>query len=371
MVRPGKRKHEETLDPLTGTHRVSKWGPKYNLSQIGLNIPAYIADGIATSLATSTWSTYKTALNMFRKYKNVSRNSMTIFPISKEDLIRFTIFMFKIRNVAPSTIRQYLTALKCFHAITEHSMENFKSTTLRYLLMGYENQYKAMEQDSQNRRAFTYPLLKLFAEGLANENMLPINAQNYLACATLGFFSSCRMGDLLKDALDTNSERLLTWEKVQFKSNREIIIYLAHPKHAKKENGVVCDVFNFPLPLYCPISNLLLLAKMQRKMGRHNPKNPVFMMADGKTMSMANMNHMLKKLLYTYIDPCLGSISCHSFRAAIPSLMSAHPTVFSEEEITVQGDWHSEAYRHYTRHMGIGRKTTHRKVVATLLGNAI
>ena len=78
MVRPGKRKHEETLDPLTGTHRVSKWGPKYNLSQIGLNIPAYIADGIATSLATSTWSTYKTALNMFRKYKNVSRNSMTI-----------------------------------------------------------------------------------------------------------------------------------------------------------------------------------------------------------------------------------------------------------------------------------------------------
>ena len=106
-------------------------------------------------------------------------------------------------------------------------------------------------------------------------------------------------------------------------------------------------------------------------MGRHNPKNPVFMMADGKTMSMANMNHMLKKLLYTYIDPCLGSISCHSFRAAIPSLMSAHPTVFSEEEITVQGDWHSEAYRHYTRHMGIGRKTTHRKVVATLLGNAI
>ena len=138
--------------------------------------------------------------------------------------------------------------------------------------MGYENQYKAMEQDSQNRRAFTYPLLKLFAEGLANENMLPINAQNYLACATLGFFSSCRMGDLLKDALDTNSERLLTWEKVQFKSNREIIIYLAHPKHAKKENGVVCDVFNFPLPIYCPISNLLLLAKMQSENGQAQPQ---------------------------------------------------------------------------------------------------
>ncbi len=368
MVRVTKRKRDENIDPLTGTYRVSKWGPKFNLSDI-VRVPSYYADALATSLATSSWGTYKTALNMFYRFKSLSRDQNKSFPISKEDLIRFSVFMFKVRNVAPSTIRQYLTALKTIHGMLEYSVVNFSSTTLKYVLRGYENQYKAMEQDNCDRRAFTYPLLKLFAEGLSKENMPPINAQNFLTCATLGFFSSCRMGDLLRDGMSTNVDRLLTWEKIQYKSSNEIIVYLSHPKHAKRENGVICDVFKFPIPLYCPISNLTLLAKMQRKMNRTDPKLPVFMLSDGKTLSMKNMNYMLKKLFKNFIDPRFGSLSCHSFRAAIPSLMSAHPTVFSEEEITLQGDWHSEAFKHYTRHMGIGRKSTHKKVVATLLGN--
>ena len=354
------RDANEFLDPLTGTHRLSKWGPKFDVSQL-IAIPTYYADAISTSLATSTWSTYKTAMNMYFRYKNASRDQNKYLPISKEDLLRFTVFMFKVRRVAPSTIKQYLTALKCLHAMTDTSMENFESTTLRYVLLGYENQYKTMVQESQDRRAFTYPLLKLFAETLSRANLPPINAQNFLACATIGFFSSCRMGDLIRDNLGTNTDRILTWEKVQFKNDKEIIIYLAHPKHAKRQNGVICDVFSFPIPLYCPIANLKLLARMQRSLGRTDPKSPCFTLDNGELLTMSKMNSMLKKMLNNFIDPKYGAISCHSFRSAIPSIMSAHPTVFSEEEITLQGDWHSESYRHYTRHMGIGRKRTHLK----------
>ena len=158
--------------------------------------------------------------------------------------------------------------------------------------------------------------------------MQPINALNYLTCATLGFFSSCRMGDLLRDGMSTSVYWLLSWDIIQYKPTNEIIVYLSHPKHANRENGVICDVFKFPIPLYCPISILMLLAKMQRKMGRTNPKMPVFMFSDGKTLSMANINHMLKKLLKSFIDLQFGSLSCLSFPAAILSLKSAHPTVF-------------------------------------------
>ena len=104
---------------------------------------------------------------MFFHLKKLSKDQNKKFPISKEDLVRFSVFMFKVRKVAPSTIRQYLTASKTIHAMLEYSLENFSSTTLKYVLRGFENQYKAMEQDNCDRRAFTFPLLKLFAEAFS------------------------------------------------------------------------------------------------------------------------------------------------------------------------------------------------------------
>ncbi len=107
---------------------------------------------------------------------------------------------------------------------------------------------------------------------------------------------------------------------------------------------------------------------MQKALGRTNLKAHVFTTLNGKTLTMRRMNQVLKKHMMPLLDSSLGQISCHSFRSGIPSLMSANPDIFTTEETVIQGDWHSDAYKLYARHNGIGRKKTHKKIVQVLTG---
>ncbi len=264
-----------------------------------------------------------------------------VFPTSKEDLIGYSVFLFRVRRLAPSTIRQYLAALKTYHAVLDYPIENFRSTALKYVLKGYENQYKAWDVEGLNRRTFTYAHLQILAEALARAKLPHYDAQLYLTAATTAYFTSIRMGDILIDGHDSNSSRLLTWERVQSVEQDELILYFAHPKQATRENGQVCELFSFPDKLYCPVENLRKLAILQRSQGKTNEKAHVFVMTNGRTLTMRKMNDVLKKHLMPLLDSKLGQISCHSFRCGIPSLMSAHPDVFTTEETVIQGDWHS------------------------------
>lgn len=360
------REQDEFRDQATGSHRVLKWGAKFNIQE-SLLIPSHYVDAIATSLSTSTWSTYRTAYNWYIKFMKLSGKSC-VFPTSKEDLIGYSVFLFRVRRLAPSTIRQYLAALKTYHAVLDFPLDNFRSTALKYVLKGYENQYKAWDVEGLNRRTFTYAHLQVFAEALARAKLPHYDAQLYFTAATIAYFTSIRMGDILIDGHNSNSSRLLTWERVQAVEEDELILYFAHPKQATRENGQVCELFSFPDKLYCPIENLRKLAILQRSQGKTNEQAHVFVMANGRTLTMRKMNDVLKKHLMPLLDSKLGQISCHSFRCGIPSLMSAHPDVFTTEETVIQGDWHSDAYKLYTRHNGIGRKKTHKKIVRMLTG---
>ncbi len=178
-----------------------------------------------------------------------------LFPTSKENLIGFSVFLFRVRRLAPTTIRQYLAALKTYHAVLDHTVENFRSTALKYVLKGYENQYKAWEVEGLNRRTFTYIHLQILAEVLARAKLFPYDAQCIFTAASTAYFTSIRMGDILVDGHDSNSQRLLTWERVQAVDKDELILYFAHPKQATRENGQVCELFSLPDKLYCPVEN--------------------------------------------------------------------------------------------------------------------
>lgn len=142
-------------------------------------------------------------------------------------------------------------------------------------------------------------------------------------------------------------KKTLLWENVVFTGSNDLFIYLPFTKTTGFK-GRILDVFEIKDADYCPVKALADLKKLSEKYQMFASKNPVFMLKSGKLLTVCGMNKILSSLLGDFIDVKFG-ISCHSFRAAIPSLMSENPETFSLEAIKQWGNWSSESYKRYTR----------------------
>ena len=63
----------------------------------------------------------------------------------------------------------------------------------------------------------------------------------------------------------------------------------------------------------------------------------MFSFKSGKFLTKAKLNSWLATLLKDFTDEN-NTITCHSFRAAIPSLLAAYPDVGSIKDIKMWGD---------------------------------
>ena len=81
---------------------------------------------------------------------------------------------------------------------------------------------------------------------------------------------------------------------------------------------------------------------------------------------MNMMNDVLKQTLDP-LFPGLGKFTPHSFRAGLPSLMGAFPSLFTEAQVKQKGRWLSDACNLYQRQNGDGLRRTHDTLVAALL----
>ena len=115
----------------------------------------------------------------------------------------------------------------------------------------------------------------------------------------------------------------------------------------------------FPRPSRIPMSYDLLLWD-QRK--------PVFSFKSGKFLTKAKLNSWLASLLNDFTDEN-NTITGHSFRAAIPSLLAANPDVGSIKDIKLWGGWASESYKMYTKNEKEKRRIVFSKIVHCLLNS--
>ena len=65
-----------------------------------------------------------------------------------------------------------------------------------------------------------------------------------------------------------------------------------------------------------------------------------------------------------------NTISCHSFRAGIPSVLSLFPDLVSDDEIKGWGRWRSDSYQRYCR-MQLGQKRTIFDKIAVVLNKSL
>jgi len=167
--------------------------------------------------------------------------------------------------------------------------------------------------------------------------------------ATLAFFTSARLGELLacrEHSHDPTSD--LTWDDVHFHDDSLVLIRLKAPKSGDPA-GEFLDVFKFPGYNCCPVKCLSALYYKQKEAGLPLGATPVFRFRSGKNLTESNLNSILSKLLSHICVPGQDLISCHSFRSGVPTTLSTFPELADSEDIKGWGRWNSECYKRYTR----------------------
>ena len=153
----------------------------------------------------------------------------------------------------------------------------------------------------------------------------------------------------------------LLWQNVKMLDKNEIILFVPYCK-TKGFKGKIVDMYPLINDAKCPVAALIRLKRLAEKNGVWDPLKPVFSLLSGKNFTKNCLNRGLSCLLEDFCDEN-HKITGHSFRAAIPSLISSHPDRHSVSELKDWGNWESESFKAYEKNDREKRRKLFSKVV--------
>jgi hypothetical protein len=216
------------------------------------------------------------------------------------------------------------------------------------LLKGIKHEALATAS-SPTRRVVTFSLLRIIGDRIAATNWDPLSKQVLWAAATVAFFGSTRLGEILASedhAFSPSSD--LTWADIKQTPSGSFLIRIKQPKSGETE-GEYVDIFPFSGYNCCPVKALKKLMALQKLEGVFDANKPVFRFGSGAYLTTSSFNKTLSQLLGDVCLPGVDTISCHSFRAGIPSILSLFPELETSDMIKGWGRWQSDCYLRYTR----------------------
>jgi hypothetical protein len=217
------------------------------------------------------------------------------------------------------------------------------------MLKGAKNLTSYQATQKEPKAVMTLSCLKILGHEIATSDWPVLRKSVYWAACTLAFFGSFRISEILSQVHDSFSKDTLVWSDVIFNDNTSVTIHVRHPK-SNKVGGERVEVFKFPGHNCCPVKAMLAWKTLR------NPSNckPVFAFSDSEYLSKRNFNVTISCMLRKHM-PGLRILG-HSFRAGIPSALSAMPDLVTQEEIQAWGRWSSHSYKAYTRLTHQGRR---------------
>jgi hypothetical protein len=328
------------------------------------SVPRCQAKLIRASVSSSTWNRHLSALNCFYEYKKLQCD-FSDFPMPKETVRNFVTYALNTKGLKPSTVQNYLSSLSFYHKLRDFETNNCNDFTVKTMIKGAENLDIYSSITKSCRKAMSYPLLKILSHKIAAESWCELDKQAVWTSFTLAFFGSFRFGELVSQNKRVfNAKETLLWSDVHLKQDYAVI-HLKVTK-TKSSKGEHIDLFLQPDCKYCPVK---ALKRLYRLANPSNPNMPVFRLANGEFLTVQKINVLVQKLLHPVIGNVAYSLSAHSFRAGLASLMASRPDKTSDSEIRSWGRWSSDSYMLYTRLKFGQKRAIYDKIVSILNKN--
>ena len=311
------------------------------------NLCSDLSKLVIHSKTNSTWTKHISAWKLYDSFiLETAQDSwnMDIFKARK-----FVVWALNTRNLKPDTVKTYLYSVRLAHVLKNVPCENFsKDDIIKMSLKGANNLQLLNESTHSIRAPMTLNALLILGHRISETQWKNYSKQTVWTVFAISFFTSCRVGELLSPFENSfDPKTTVQWKHVNFFDDYATI-FVPFTK-TKGLRGHVLEIFPFKIKSCCPfsaLSNLLSLAKENKT---YSANNPVFSFRSGKFVTINKLNSILATLLSDFCEDKLVSFTCHSFRAAIPSLLSSHPDKSFVSDISDWGEWASPSFNLYTK----------------------
>lgn len=322
---------------------------------------------VNAALAKSTWGKYASGWNAFCCFEEHHQTSYR-WPLSIECWRAFAVWCVTFRKLQTSSTKSYFSALKFVHSMKGVPCVDYSNDILLNLVLkGAQNMAFSQPPRPNTRRVVTFSLLRTLGHRIACTSWKPLSRQVIWSACTAAFFASARLGELLASKENWHDPTAdLTWSDVSFKEQGSVLIRLKNPKSGDIGSEFL-DLFPFPGFNCCPVLGLKALLMLQKTAGLGLPHQPVFRYGTGINLTTSGLNKVLSELLKDICIPGKDSITCHSFRAGIPTALSLVPELTSDADIKGWGRWNSECYSRYTRLRHDQKSAIFQKITSAIL----
>jgi hypothetical protein len=290
---------------------------------------------IAKSVSKATWKTRKAALQKILTFSKNQKIKLH-WPLSEEILNGFVIWCFA-NKMSPLTTNSYVFALSSIQKCLGFNPIKIKNSQAEILLKGFKNQ---KPPSKKLRKPVTLKILSNLKSKI-EKNFDNIFIKKAIWSAfTLAFFGCLRMGEIVCEKENSfHSESAFCWGDVKIHKDH-LKLNLKNTKNNDKNVSVY--IFKFANKNICPYRAFLSYKKIFDSKCITKKHEPVF---------VKNANELLtKKFLNKFLRENFKFITCHSFRAGIPSAIEKIPNSMFKKQIMSFGRWNSNSFSSYQKY---------------------
>ena len=304
------------------------------------DIPLPVRKIISAGICKSTADQYGPYVSNWLDYCASHKISPTQPPIC--DLL--TYLSVRAELISAASISINLAAIKFFFKVNLASQDLFSHPSLSTFLKGLANSPRVTNSTRKVRLTMSREALLLTGHIIQSLAAWPSIDRTMAWALTLVCFYGCsRVGDLLSSTTNKVSAKTITWETISLLPDGKMIIYIPSPKTSVGNKGLPISLSRNPDLRLCPVHHMSKLRDFYKNSG------PVFRYLSGKLFTPSALNKILKETSRMAGVPDDAQYSCHSLRAAVPTVIASNPDSFSYTELLAAGRWRSTAAHAYVR----------------------
>jgi len=302
-------------------------------------------------LTRKTWSNYATAERMLATCCRDNNIKMEL-PVSEDTVIKFLLWMIRVRKTKAATLHNYLAGIRQLHIAKGCPPPAIRSETVALILRGKANLEAACNNlsESVNRLPVTPDILLLIKARLSESEFCALDQRMLWAVCSNLFFGAFRGCELLaRSEKDFDPAYTLLLEDAILSADNldcgsEMIQYrIKAPKEDKKGRITIVDVYQSRADL-CPVRAL-------KKWKALNPPaergQPLFRWTCGTPLTGCRLTAVLRERLKGFLDGTENRYSTHSFRAGAASMLGS--LGYSDSDVKALGRWNSRSFESYIK----------------------